>query len=480
MENGSKIEQGSKLETQGIDYIPEAERNSNPWNVFFVLCGTPLSFGVMVLGSLPIIFGLGWWDSVLAITVGTLLGSLLIAPMGLLGQKTGTNGPVSSGAHFGVRGKSIGAILTVFTSLGFFSLTIWTGAQTLIYGGHKLFGLPEGDGVLTIGALLIGIFISVVATFGHSFVVMIEKIGVIVIGVILLLSFIVFLPQFDASLKGGEYLLGGYWPTWFLAVTVAISIPVSCSTYINDYTRYISNKTSARSVVLGTFGGMFIGCWLCMIAAAYLTTMLTSLETPFVQGIIEIAPSWLIWGFILIGIFGSLTQGCFALYGAGLGLETLGFGGNRIISTISFSIIGFLLVLLIIFVYDITNLINAFVVALTVGISPWLTINLVGLSLFKAQYSPLELHQNKESRYWYSNGFNKPAITSWIVAVIIGLLFTATSFFSGPFVNLVGGVDVSFVSSAVVGAALYYLLVKKTISKENKTGEAEQTVGEII
>ena len=36
--------------------------------------------------------------------VGTAVGALLLAPMALLGPRTGTNNPVSSGAHFGVVG----------------------------------------------------------------------------------------------------------------------------------------------------------------------------------------------------------------------------------------------------------------------------------------------------------------------------------------------------------------------------------------
>lgn len=44
--------------------------------------------------------------------------------------------------------------------------------------------------------------------------------------------------------------------------------------------------------------------------------------------------------------------------------------------------------------------------------------------------------------------------------MIVGLLFTSTSVFSGPFINVVGGIDLSFTSSAIVGAMLYYILIK--------------------
>jgi purine-cytosine permease-like protein len=43
---------------------------------------------------------------------------------------------------------------------------------------------------------------------------------------------------------------------------------------------------------------------------------------------------------------------------------------------------------------------------------------------------------------------------------LIGLLFTSSSIYTGPLVAAVGGIDLSFTSSAIVGALLYYVLMK--------------------
>src|SRR5699024_1210051 len=96
------VQQGlkaTKVEVKGIDYIPETERDSSPLNVFFVIAGAPLCFPVMLLGAAPVALGLGWWDAFFSLTIGILVGSVITAPIGLLGTKTGTNGPVGSGAH---------------------------------------------------------------------------------------------------------------------------------------------------------------------------------------------------------------------------------------------------------------------------------------------------------------------------------------------------------------------------------------------
>lgn len=60
------MKEHSSIEIRGVDMIPENERNSKASNVFYVLCGSQFAFGIMAIGSLPIVFGLGWWGLRLA------------------------------------------------------------------------------------------------------------------------------------------------------------------------------------------------------------------------------------------------------------------------------------------------------------------------------------------------------------------------------------------------------------------------------
>jgi purine-cytosine permease-like protein len=446
------------MEQNGVDRIPETQRTSKPSNIFMVLAAAPLCFSVMIIGTLPVVFGLGWWSSVSSLTVGIFIGCLLIAPVGLLGHRTGTNGPVSSGAQFGVKGRVIGALLTVIVAMGFYVLTVITGAQSLIFSGKKLFGMPDTTGFLIGAALVLSLGVSLAALYGQAIVVKLERLGFWILAAVIILAVIVFWPQFDPSYAGGEYVLGGFWTTWLLSMTVGASLPLSTAPFINDYTRYIPSTTPTRSILLGTGLGTFAGMWLAMIAGAFLMTTLQSTDTSFMQGVIDASPTWFLLGLILLGLFGSLTQSIFALYGAGLGLQSLGWKLNRVITTAITSIVGLILVLLALLVYDLTALINAFVTLMIVGISPWVTIILVDLYLSKGKYSASDLFAKNGGRYWYSNGFNIPAVTAWIIAVAIGVMFTNAGLLRGPFADLAGGVDLSFLSSALVGSVLYYVL----------------------
>ena len=80
-----------RVETHGVDYIPEADRKSHPRNLAWAMFGPQFGFGNMFFGSLVIVFGLGWWSAVTAIVVGTTLGSLIFAGMAIMAPKSGTN-----------------------------------------------------------------------------------------------------------------------------------------------------------------------------------------------------------------------------------------------------------------------------------------------------------------------------------------------------------------------------------------------------
>jgi purine-cytosine permease-like protein len=460
-EQTTQIKDDSHIETRGVEMIPENERNSKAKNVFYVLCGSQFAFGIMAFGALPIAFGLGWWASFWAITLGLGIGSLLIGPLAILSQRTATNGAIASGAHFGVKGRVIGSILDIVIALGVYALLVWTGAQAFVSGVHRLFGWSDGNGSLLIWSVIISASAAIVAIIGHKLLLLIEKLGTWFVGAIVILSLFTFASHFDASYEGGKYLLGSFWPTWILALTTVGSIPISYATFIGDFSRYVPNRDSSKKLAWATSSGMFTGCWLAMVPAAYMMSTVKDIETPFVVGIIGGSPFWWVAPLMLAGILGSLPNGGYCLYSAGLALESLGIGLKRVVTTIIMAVLGVILVIIGVYVSDMISLINAFVIIITVGVSPWLAINLIGYFLGKGQYDPLQLHvMSRSSRYWYSGGYSIPAVVSWITGVIVGLLFTSTSVFSGPFINVVGGIDLSFTSSAIVGAMLYYILIK--------------------
>ncbi|MGC1332200.1 cytosine permease, partial [Pseudomonas sp.] len=155
MNNNNSTNSISQIETFGVEQIPDHERNAKPLDLFRLIFGGANTFSTAVLGSFPVLFGLSFQAGLVAVLLGTLVGALILAPMGLFGAINGTNNAVSSGAHFGVHGRIVGSFLSLLTAIAFFSLSVWSSGDALVGGAKRLIGLPETD--LTLG-LTYGLF----------------------------------------------------------------------------------------------------------------------------------------------------------------------------------------------------------------------------------------------------------------------------------------------------------------------------------
>lgn len=103
----------TRIETFGVEQIPDHERHAPPLDLFRLIFGGANTFATAVLGSFPVLFGLSFEAGLWAIVLGVVAGSLILAPMGLFGALNGTNNAVSSGAHFGVHGRIVGSFLSL-------------------------------------------------------------------------------------------------------------------------------------------------------------------------------------------------------------------------------------------------------------------------------------------------------------------------------------------------------------------------------
>ena len=302
-------------------YIPEAERDSRPANLAAVFFGGNLAFSVIVFGWLPVTFGLGLVGTITASAARPGDRHAITAPLALLGPRTGTNNTVSSGAHFGVTGRLVGSALTLCFALAYAAIAVWTSGDALVASAHRLFGTPLSDSALAIGYALIAAEIALVALYGHATVVALQRIVVPVVGVLLLAGFVAFAPSFNAA-GSGEYLLGGFWPTWALAVTIAAAGPLSYAPSLGDYTRRISRTHGDRKVLaaaaLGVFGGLFV----TTLFGAF-TALSDRLGDSYVGDLVAAAPAWYVLPILVIGLAGGIGQGVLNLYASGLDLEAL-------------------------------------------------------------------------------------------------------------------------------------------------------------
>jgi len=104
------------------------------------------------------------------------------------------------------------------------------------------------------------------------------------------------------------------------------------------------------------------------------------------------------------------------------------------------------------------KLFSAFLLFLLAFFTPWSAINLVDYYwVTKGRYDVPEL-ANPNGRY---GRWNKVGIFTYIAGVLIQLPFISTGFYTGPLVEKLGGVDISWIVGLVATSILYYVAIKK-------------------
>jgi purine-cytosine permease-like protein len=152
------------------------------------------------------------------------------------------------------------------------------------------------------------------------------------------------------------------------------------------------------------------------------------------------------------------------VYNAALDLHAVFWRLARAQLTFVMSAIGLATAYIGLIAFNAIDSIEALATLMLVTCTPWMVIMTVGHLMRHGQYEAMDLQafadRAKTGVYWFSGGFNIRAFVAWGAAVAVGMLFTSTSIITGPLTSHVRGIDLSFISAAVVGGALYYALVK--------------------
>jgi purine-cytosine permease-like protein len=231
----------TEVEQHGIDTIPPEHRHSGPFDLFRIQFGGANTFATVILGTFPILLGLSLWEAVAATVLGVLVGALILMPMGLFGPLTGTNNAVSSGAHFGVRGRVLGSFLSLLTAIAFYSISVWVSGDALVGALIRLFDVPDSD--LLRGAIyaVLGAMVIVVVVYGYAFMLLVNKVVVVGNTVLILLGAVAYAGDVDLGFDPGPdaYALGSFWPTFVLSALIVMGNPISFGAFLGDWSRYI-------------------------------------------------------------------------------------------------------------------------------------------------------------------------------------------------------------------------------------------------
>jgi purine-cytosine permease-like protein len=459
------------VEKFGVDHIPDEERKSRPLNLFFILHGSCITFSLFVIGWFPLAFGLSWWASFSAVAVGSFIGALFLAPMGLFGPRTGTNNPVTSGGHFGIVGRLIGTFLEASYSLAFAALSIWTGGDALVSVLKAFVGVGDSTLLRVVCYGVLSIIITTISIVGHDLMLKVQRFMIPTAGLFTIIGIFVFAGDFKPSYGGtGSYLLGSFWPTWITSMLIVLSTVNSYGSYAGDWSRHISRRFSDRSILANMFLGGFLGMGLPILWGAYTAaaTFAAGTGTPdksYVFALADLSPKWYLPLLLYLGLASGTAQAVINTYGTGLDTSSFIPKLTRIQATFAACALATLLVYLGYFFSGIVDAVSTSLNLLVDFSVPWIVVMAIGLVHRRGFYLHDDLQVfnrgEKGGRYWFTHGLNWRATGPWLLSATVGIfLFSNTAWYTSPGADALGGTDIGFAVAALLTGVLYPIMLK--------------------
>ncbi|NBE56037.1 purine-cytosine permease family protein [Streptomyces boluensis] len=445
-----------RIETHGIDPIPEAARHGSAKDLFWLWFGSNLTFTYVINGALAVAFGLSFWQAVGVVVIGGL-AFFAISAAGFSGVRTGTATLVISRAAFGIRGNWPAGLLNWVVSIGYTVVNTVVGALALeAFCAHLGWtGLGARAFALTVTMALT----FAVALWGHATVQLAERWLAYVLAAGFAALLVLVLPGTDVTASGPAPGAAG----WSLAFVVALAGPFSYVPMPADYTRYLPTGTSLRSLTwAGALGGFTSSVALGAAGAAAATQ---ADLTDAVAGTESLLPDWFKPLFLALVLGGCVTNSIITLYSSSLNLQVLGIPWSRaktIVISAAVTAAGSLYAL---FLTDFTTALLSFLSLLVIVFAPWGGVFLADMVLRRCRYDAAALHTPGAGAYWYRRGYHPAGLTALLTGIVFAALTCDSELWTGPLVAPLGGADLSLASS-LVAAAVYWALARRTVTPE--------------
>ena len=252
------------VEPTGAEPVPAEARHGRPIGLLWTWTSPNMEFATVFVGVLAVgVFGLGFWPAVLAILLGTGLGALAHAFLGLSGPRFGVPQMAAGRSAFGFVGNALPAGLNALTAgIGWFAVNSVSAAYAL----NTLLGWP----------LLLCLFIVVVlqvtlAYFGHNFIHSAEKYAFPVLTLIFVVASVAILGKSHIGSANGAHAFPG---AFLLTVGATFGYAAGWTPYGSDYTRYLPKATPKWAVALWPGLGVLVSCVILEIVGAASATVL--------------------------------------------------------------------------------------------------------------------------------------------------------------------------------------------------------------
>ena len=452
-------ERAPLIERRSIDYIPESERHGKLYSQFTLWMGANLQITAIVTGALAVVLGGDVFWSLVGLLVGQLFGGAIMALHAAQGPRLGLPQMISSRVQFGVYGAAIPIALVCVMYLGF------TATGTVLSGQAigQLLGVSDSAGILMFAAAIV-----LATVFGYRVIHIIGRVATL-LGIV---AFVYLFSRVMALADVGELLANRHftWSSFLLSVSLAASWQIAFGPYVADYSRYLPSRTSSArtflAVGLGSVAGAQIAMVLGVLAAAMAPGQFAGREVAY---IVDLGGTGTIAALLYFSIaFGKITISTLNSYGSFMCIATIisGFRGSidvthrqRVVAVLL--IVGAATAVALIGQHSFLGAFKSFILFLLAFFTPWSAVNLVDYYFVNRERYDVPALADPDGRY---GRWNMTGLTVYAVGVLVQMPFISTKLYTGPLVQHLGGVDISWIIGLIVPSILYYLLARNGTS----------------
>jgi NCS1 family nucleobase:cation symporter-1 len=448
------------IEVRSIDYVPAEERHGGLASQFTLWLAANLQITAIVTGALAVVFGGDVFWSLVALLSGQLIGGAVMALHAAQGPQLGLPQMISCRVQFGVYGAIIPIVAVCLMYIGF-------SASGCVLAGQAVGQLLGVDDVL--GIEIFSFLIVIVTLFGYRFIHMLGRIA----SVVGIAAFVYMFSKLFETHEVSALLAERHFSAskFLLAMSLSASWQIAYGPYVADYSRYLPRDTSVDGIFAAVGLGSVIGSQISMtfgvFAAALAGKQFAHHEVPY---IVNLGSTAKVAGLLYFSIaFGKVTVTSLNAYGSFMSIATMVSGfrrGLRISVQHRFlyivAMVGASALLALSGRHSFLQSFEAFILCLLAVFTPWSAINLIDYYCFTRSRYDVPALSDPNGRY---GRWNMTGIAIYLIGILIQVPFLSTAFFTGPLVETLGGVDISWIVGLLVPGFLYFVFGRASLRR---------------
>ncbi|MBM7505997.1 purine-cytosine permease family protein [Agromyces aurantiacus] len=442
-----------RIETHGIEAVPESDRHGRPSSLFWVWMSANVAYLYFVVGGVLMLLGLPLWEA-LAITVVGNLWWALVGWLAVSGPAAGSPSVTIMRAMFGVRGNTVfGAGLGVLIGLFYevINVAFATLAALALLGAFGI-GLPPGGEWAVL--LVVGALSFVIGVYGHATILALAPWFSAALAVVFAVLAVFVFDTADWAYAVEPLPVADHWALVMLGFAIVASSPLSWGTGA-DYARYLPANVSKRKVAGYTALGGFLPAVLIGALGAVAGTAIDMTDPQLTIG--EIVPAWFTPVFLAMIVLSSIANNVLVAYSTGFYAQALGARVSRAATTVVTGVVATAAAGWVLFLTpSFLDVLGASLELSVTVFGPLVSIYAIDIVLRRNRYDGRALADTSPaSPFWYRGGVFPAGAIAMVVATAVAVMSANTTLWVGPISQALGGADLSAVVGPVLAAALY-------------------------